>query len=187
MTAPEPAAAATLALALHGPWLLLTDEVGAGAMVEAVRRLDGYARRLRGSLMRSDEELHREFAGRLSFPDYYGHNWDALLDCLTDLAWRPAPAYLLVIEDADQVLAEAPRKRLGLLGDLLAEAAAAWAEPVAKGQWWDRPAIPFHVVLLPPGDDRHGGDRHGDDRDGDDPVDVVRRRWAAAGVRLTQV
>ena len=30
-------------------------------------------------------ELHTALAALLSFPDYYGHNFDALHDCLTDL------------------------------------------------------------------------------------------------------
>lgn len=29
--------------------------------------------------------LHTELATLLSFPDYYGHNFDALHDCLTEL------------------------------------------------------------------------------------------------------
>ena len=30
-------------------------------------------------------ELHEQIAEALSFPDWYGHNLDALMDCLTDL------------------------------------------------------------------------------------------------------
>ena len=30
-------------------------------------------------------ELHSELAALLSFPDYYGANFDALYDCLTDM------------------------------------------------------------------------------------------------------
>lgn len=31
------------------------------------------------------EELHARIAQALHFPDWYGHNLDALMDCLTDL------------------------------------------------------------------------------------------------------
>lgn len=33
----------------------------------------------------SAADAHRALAAGLSFPDYYGHNLDALHDCLTDL------------------------------------------------------------------------------------------------------
>ena len=31
------------------------------------------------------KELHARIAQALAFPDWYGHNLDALMDCLTDL------------------------------------------------------------------------------------------------------
>lgn len=33
----------------------------------------------------SAQELHRRIATCLSFPDWYGHNLDALYDCLTEI------------------------------------------------------------------------------------------------------
>jgi hypothetical protein len=38
-------------------------------------------------------------AKRLSFPDYFGKNWDALEECLRDLSWLPAGP--VVLEHAD--------------------------------------------------------------------------------------
>ncbi len=36
-------------------------------------------------------------AESLDLPDWFGHNWDALADCLTDLSWWGAPrGYLLI-------------------------------------------------------------------------------------------
>ncbi len=38
-------------------------------------------------------------AKQLSFPDYFGENWDALEECLRDLSWLPAGP--IVLEHVD--------------------------------------------------------------------------------------
>jgi RNAse (barnase) inhibitor barstar len=43
--------------------------------------------------------LLRAIAETLAFPDWFGENWDALEDCLTDLSWRAAPGYVLVLDN----------------------------------------------------------------------------------------
>ena len=50
----------------------------------------------------SGKDLHREIARALDFPDYYGHNLDALNDCLRDVVtqdygWEPAATGLVVV------------------------------------------------------------------------------------------
>ena len=37
-------------------------------------------------LLRGGEEFHEILARELQFPSYYGHNLDALHDCLTDVS-----------------------------------------------------------------------------------------------------
>jgi hypothetical protein len=65
--------------------------------------------------------LLHHMASALGFPDWFGHNWDALEDCLTDLSWRDAPGYVLLIES--------PRlgDDLGVLIDILRSSAEFWA------------------------------------------------------------
>ena len=36
----------------------------------------------------NQQQMHQLLAQALSFPDYYGHNLDALMDCLTDIRER---------------------------------------------------------------------------------------------------
>jgi len=38
---------------------------------------------------RDKTELLARMADALAFPAHFGHNWDALADCLCDLAWLP--------------------------------------------------------------------------------------------------
>jgi RNAse (barnase) inhibitor barstar len=56
--------------------------------------------------MRTVNSLFDEIAASFQFPWYFGENWDALDECLNDLAWLPARSYLLGIMDASQVLSE---------------------------------------------------------------------------------
>jgi RNAse (barnase) inhibitor barstar len=42
------------------------------------------------------------------FPAHFGFNWDALLDCLSDWEWKPAPGYALLFRDLDLLERRAP-------------------------------------------------------------------------------
>ena len=57
-----------------------------------------------GKKCKTKAGLLDEFSRVFSFPDYFGHNWDALEECLADLDWVPAKGYLVLVTDADQVL-----------------------------------------------------------------------------------
>jgi hypothetical protein len=85
------------------------------------------------------EELLRRFASALGFPDWFGANWDALEDCLTDLSWLPAGGRLLLIGEIAGLEALAPEDR-DILVDVLRSSARFWAEEAA----------PFFVVFVDP-------------------------------------
>ena len=70
----------------------------------------------------------------LEFPDWFGKNWDALEDCLSDLSWREAEGHVLVFEHA------AAGDELGILTDVLAASADSWK---ARGK-------PFFAVFIDP-------------------------------------
>ena len=78
--------------------------------------------------------LLKDIAAALGFPDWFGHNWDALEDCLTDLSWRDAPGYVLLFENPQ------PGDDLGVLIDILRSAAEFWA---GRGK-------PFFAVFIDP-------------------------------------
>ncbi len=47
-------------------------------------------------------------ATALHFPEWFGHNWDALADCLDDLGWLAEPGCVLVLEAAEAFERRAP-------------------------------------------------------------------------------
>jgi len=75
-------------------------------------------------------------AGALEFPDWFGHNWDALFDCLNDLSWLEARGLLLVFENTGD-LADAAPQAWQMLRDMLIETAAEWREQ----------DVPFRAML----------------------------------------
>lgn len=61
-------------------------------------------------------------ATALDFPDWFGGNWDALEECLTDLSWRKRTARVILFSRASA------GDDLGVLLDVLASAAESWRE-----------------------------------------------------------
>ena len=76
--------------------------------------------------------LLKSIAAALAFPDWFGENWDALEDCLTDLSWSPASGHVLLFEGARAA------DDFGVLADILASAAEYWA---SRGK-------PFFAVFI---------------------------------------
>lgn len=67
-------------------------------------------------------------ATALHFPAHFGHNWDALSDCLTDLSWLPpAPGYAIAFDHADGFAAAAPDDFATALA-IFQDAADVWRE-----------------------------------------------------------
>jgi len=103
---------------------------------------------LRGRKMETYEALFDECAAALQFPWYFGENGNAFDECMSDLSWLPPKAgYLFIVTDPGRVLQRIADDGLSWLVGSLGRAAAVWSRPVSEGQPWDRPAIPFHVLL----------------------------------------
>jgi RNAse (barnase) inhibitor barstar len=85
---------------------------------------------LDGAAVGSRARFFQELAQALRFPDYFGHNWDAVYDCLTDLNWLPATGYALVVDGFDHLATNEPQQwNIGL--KVLREACAFW-EPLPR-------------------------------------------------------
>lgn len=73
-------------------------------------------------------------AAALGFPQWFGGNWDALEDCLTDLSWRAGEGQVLLFSRA------VPGDDLTILVDVLGSA----------GEFWRETKRPFFAVFVDP-------------------------------------
>lgn len=85
---------------------------------------------------RDKSSLLTQLAAALAFPDWFGHNWDALSDCLNDLSWMPAEGRLILLEHCDNLQASRGED-FAILLQVLADAAVAWRAE----------SVPFWVLV----------------------------------------
>lgn len=155
----------------QSPLLLLEAEAKAAA--EAIwgwREAALTVRAVRGRKMRTFEGMFDEMAAALQSPHYFGENWAAFDECLADMDWLPLNVgIVVVVSDPGDVLADTNDAELGVLVRAIVHAGATYSQPIESGERWDRPAVPFHVVLL------------------STPAEAsaVRSRWQAAGAVIS--
>jgi len=73
----------------------------------------------------------------LECPEYFGMNWDALYDCLTDMSWRPAAGYVLHL--AGLTLQDGTSHSTGETLARVLDAAAGY---------WRGKEVPFYIILV---------------------------------------
>jgi RNAse (barnase) inhibitor barstar len=127
------------------PWTTLL-RVKTGQRAESlVRPPTGFALKvIKGAKCQTTAGLLTEFARALDFPDYFGHNWDALEECLADLEWLPAKGYILLITDAAQALPDDEEEYETFL-EILRDAGETWGN--GQAGMGARRATPFHVLF----------------------------------------
>jgi len=98
-----------------------------------------------GSRCAAKSDLLQAMSESLRFPSYFGHNWDALEECLRDLSWFQSGAIAIVFREADRVLESSPKEFETLIA-ILGDVAHAWtsSEPRERGGEKQRG---FHVVF----------------------------------------
>jgi hypothetical protein len=52
----------------------------------------------------SKPALLNRFAITMGFPSYFGGNWDAFIDCATDLSWDRHPGYVVEVSGAESLM-----------------------------------------------------------------------------------
>lgn len=69
--------------------------------------------------------VHISTPSTFAFPNHFGSNWDALLDCLSDLHWLPASVYVIIMLRA-RYLETADPKSFNTFLEVCQETAARW-------------------------------------------------------------
>ncbi|MCO1579123.1 barstar family protein [Crossiella sp. SN42] len=131
------------------PWVHVLAESAADGL-HAVRLPDSaLVVHLDGMRMLDVDELFDQFASSFRFPEYFGRNWPAFDECINDLKWLPARAYLVIIDNAEHLLARAPLDRPTLIRNVH-DAGRRWANSFALGEEWGGGEVPFNFVLVCP-------------------------------------
>jgi RNAse (barnase) inhibitor barstar len=112
----------------------LDDATAAFEVDEQVGRRGWQAFHLDGTSIVDKESFLSAIAAACRFPAWFGHNWDALTDALTDLSWTPAPGYVLLYDGHDRYRSH-PDWVTVL--EIFREASTRWAET----------GTPFSVLL----------------------------------------
>ena len=127
--------------------LMMLEETGVRQVGADFREVVTAAERMQLKVWRVDiahahgkKDFLGAMAAALGFPEHFGGNWDALVDCLRDLSWvGESRGYVIVLEKCRHFHAE-HREEFDTATDCLAEAGAFWRD---QGR-------PFWVLLSGP-------------------------------------
>ena len=130
----------------HPPWvhLFITEEDQAGESLPhdlpefQIINLDGQR-------CETKQQLFSEYARQFEFPDYFGENWDAFEECLSDLEWKPSKGYLTLLHHGERVLSKQEEEFTTFIA-ILQSIGEEWScrQQDSSHQLY----IPFHTLFL---------------------------------------
>jgi len=135
-----------------GPWVVVTtlSDPTLVSQLTVFGATGGVIRHVDAANMMTENDLFREFAHSLGFQAYFGHNWDAMVDCLDDLHgdWHGHRDVAVIVDNAEMLLRA---DFLPLFISVLCQGAERANSSVdLDGCPLDRSAIALHFVLLSP-------------------------------------
>lgn len=89
-------------------------------LMRAAQRQGFFAGLIDGQMVTDKPSFLKSAGQALGFPGYYGRNWDAFEECVTDMSWaNSAAGYVLIYDDPKPFASASPReweKALTILG-----------------------------------------------------------------------
>jgi hypothetical protein len=113
------------------------DSVAIANSVDGLQKLGTEIFYLDGREIRDKQSFLRKVAEVMRFPDYFGYNWDALEECITDLDWVPAARYILIY-DYPEVFSKVEPEEWKMVNDILRSAV----------EYWQGTDTPLDVLLI---------------------------------------
>jgi RNAse (barnase) inhibitor barstar len=83
-----------------------------------------------------EDSLFHALDRSLEFPDYFGYNWNAVDECLSDMSWRPSQGYCLVFLNPN-TLCQRDMQVFELFLEVVKYASDCWSKE----------GIPFKLIL----------------------------------------
>jgi len=102
--------------------------------------------RVRGEKATDEARFFDELAAALQFPYYFGENWNAADECITDLYWLSGSSFLFIFDSAHYLLSESDRG-FRILLDVLTDAHDRWHRETADFGADGRRPIAFQSIL----------------------------------------
>ncbi|WP_103669816.1 barstar family protein [Pseudanabaena sp. BC1403] len=113
------------------------DSVAIANGADSLQKLKTEIFYLDGREIRDKQSFLQKVAEVMRFPDYFGYNWDALEECITDLDWCPAARYILIY-DYPEVFSKAEPEEWKIANDILRSAV----------EYWQGKDTPLEVLLI---------------------------------------
>lgn len=129
------------------PWVHEQSRSQAEAVLNTALDRGAFAVRINAERMQAVDGLFREYVREFRFPEYFGWNWPAFSECMTELSWLPATSYLTVIDEADLLLRDEPADLPTFLRHL-ANIGMRWAHSFGLGPEWGGGEVPFNTILV---------------------------------------
>lgn len=113
------------------------DSVAIANGADGLQKLGTEIFYLDGREIRDKQSFLQKMAEVMQFPDYFGYNWDALEECITDLDWCPAARYILIY-DYPEAFSKVEPEEWKIAYDILRSAV----------EYWQGTDTPLEVLLI---------------------------------------
>ena len=102
-------------------------------------------RKVDGKRMDSLEGIFNEFSAAYQFPEYFGHNLDAFDECMNDLDWINANAFVLLLMNFDEMIVNNKAEDIKILIKTLFNTCLNWKDGSEDG--FQKSGTPFHIIF----------------------------------------